>query len=128
MTFFFDNNLSPHLAAFLANLGYEVKHLRELYPPPFNVKDIEWIPEIAAKGWITLTQDIAITRNAEEKKALNESGATVLFIERFYGNRTALQQAAWLLSHWKEIMEQAELLAKGSLRKIKENGTLTHRL
>jgi len=52
----------------------------------------------------------------------------VLFIERFYNNRMALQQAAWLLSHWKEIIEQAELLTEGSLRKIKENGMLTHRL
>ena len=69
MTFFFDNTFSKKLCAAIGammdgNLDVEVAHLQQYYDA--DTPDVDWIPGIAGKGWIALTNDHRIrTRLAE---------------------------------------------------------------
>jgi hypothetical protein len=57
LRFFFDNQLSPHLATAVGALakvdGHEVTHLREKFAP--NTTDVEWINALSSEGnWIVI--------------------------------------------------------------------------
>jgi predicted nuclease of predicted toxin-antitoxin system len=62
MKYFFDNNLSPHLAHAIQELCRveetvaRVIHLRDRFAP--NAKDHDWIKELGEEGrWVVLSQD-----------------------------------------------------------------------
>ena len=56
-----------------------------------DTKDVEWIPVVAEKGWIAVTRDDRIKRNAEEKDALIRSQLAMLVMSK--KNNTTLQLA-----------------------------------
>ena len=41
MTYFFDNNISPHLVNILRKLGVDAIHLKQVFPEAAD--DVEWI-------------------------------------------------------------------------------------
>lgn len=126
MTFFFDNNISPPLVIFLGSLGENVYHMQELpdFSPPYDMADEEWIPRIAGRGWIIITRDIAIDRRTHERRAVAQSHATILFLAPFFGNMRSIEQAAWLLSRWESIRDQALKFNPGSKVIVQQNGRL----
>lgn len=116
MRFFFDNNLSPHLAKALAALcrpeGVAVEHLRHRFPK--NITDVEWIDRLAKEGeWSVITQDRLI-RNPLEKEAFRQSGLTAFVLTRAWASHRYWEKAARLVRWWPRIMEQAELIEGGA--------------
>lgn len=45
-----------------------------------DAPDTEWIPEVAARGWVVATRDRRILRNEEELAAFRMAGARLLCI------------------------------------------------
>jgi len=80
MNFFFDNNLSQHLAKAMDILEQEgrVIHLRDEFPD--NVKDEVWLEYVGKNRMIVITQDKKIKRRAAELRALKnfKVGAFIL--------------------------------------------------
>ena len=69
-TFFVDRNLSPTVAPPLRESGYLV----EVHDDHFETdcKDVDWIPEVAGRGWVCLTRDNQISINPLERRAVIE--------------------------------------------------------
>ena len=117
MRFFFDNNLSPHLARAMHSLsepdGHSVVHLREKFPQ--NVSDTEWIEGLAAEGhWIVVSGDLNIHRARLEKAVWRNAKLVGFFLARGWMNLEPLDQAWRLVKWWPAVLRQAGLAAPGS--------------
>ncbi len=116
MRYFFDNNLSIHLAHALAALckaeSVEVIHLRDKFPAA--ISDIEWIGALAKEGdWVVISQD-RLTRNPLEKEALRRSGLTAFILVKGWARHNGWEIAARPVRWWPRIMEGAELFEGGA--------------
>lgn len=74
MEFFTDRNLGSEIfPGLLQRAGVAVHrhtdHFRDDAP------DAEWLPVVAARGWVVLSRDEAIMRNPLEREAVLTSGA-----------------------------------------------------
>lgn len=68
----------PPFAQVLVKAGLEVRHCRE---EGFRATpDTIWIPEIAARGWITVTRDVRTRFNSWEKSAIVRAKARVIHV------------------------------------------------
>jgi hypothetical protein len=103
--FFLDNNLSPKLAAVLRALDHDVIHLRERFPE--NADDVDWIPRVAAEGWIVVTLDHAIRSRPHEREAWRASRATIFFLPKGVLDLRLHEQAAWIINAWEGIAKAA---------------------
>jgi hypothetical protein len=72
--------------------------------------DIELITAIAAERPkpVFVTADASQQRDPLERKALSERNLTVIFVRRGFHQLEFHQQAVKLLTHWPEIVKQAE--------------------
>lgn len=126
MKFFFDNQLSPHLARAIGALadadGDEVAHLRERFSP--DTKDVVWIPALAhEQGWIVITADLNIVRTRAERPVWKSSGLVGFFLKKGWMSLTPWDQAWRLVKWWPVIVEQARLAAPGSTYAVQVNPT-----
>ena len=55
LTFFLDENISRRIAQAMTALGHRFEHLLDYFPQ--GTADVDFLPAIAAKGWILVTQD-----------------------------------------------------------------------
>ncbi len=120
MRFFFDNNLSPHLAKAMAALcrpqDVTVEHLREKFPEATT--DIEWINRLSGEGdWSVITQDRLI-RNPLEKEAFRQSGLTAFVLTKAWTSHRYWEKAAQVVRWWPGIMEQAGLVEGGAIFEV----------
>ncbi len=71
---------NPHLHAALdaAGVRYE-KHLDHFLR---GVEDTEWIPIVAAKGWVLLTSDARIRYNSLERDAVKSNNLRMFYFTR----------------------------------------------
>ena len=79
----------------------KVKLYWDLYPNDDEVDDEEWIPEVTSRGWVILTKDKNIRRNAHERNALLNAGAR--FVCLASSGLRGVEQAERLVYHWKTI-------------------------
>jgi len=111
MNFFLDNNLPPRLARALNILSEPDGHS----VVPFidkcsddNIKDVDWINELSKESdWVIITNDKQISKNAYERKAWLESGLTIFFLEKGWGNLHFWIVAWKLIKWWPDIINQA---------------------
>lgn len=77
-TFFVDCNLSKRVAIPLRNSGYLV----EVHDDHFSqgCQDVEWIQEVAARGWVSITLDNRISIRPNERQAVTDSGMKLFII------------------------------------------------
>jgi len=59
---------------------------------PQKTDDVDWIPPVAARGWIAVTRDQRIRRNVEEKRAVTRAELGLLVL--YENNRTTEEMAA----------------------------------
>jgi predicted nuclease of predicted toxin-antitoxin system len=115
----FDNNLPPKLARALNELegknGIEVIHLREAFPA--NTDDITWINALGKESdCFVVTKDRNIRRNPHERKAWQESGLRIIFLQKSWFNH-----GFWDIS-WRLIKRWGDL--KKAVSKMKANETM----
>jgi hypothetical protein len=68
LTFFLDHQIGRYqVAEMLRAAGAKVEvHLDHF---PGDMPDVEWIPEVARRGWVLITKDQNIRRNPLEREA-----------------------------------------------------------
>ncbi|MGU7769674.1 PIN-like domain-containing protein [Burkholderia sp. MR1-5-21] len=122
MKYFFDNNLSLHLAHAVGELCKvedsvdAVIHLRDKFAA--NAKDHDWISALASEGhWVVLSQD-GLRKNDLERKALRESGLIVFVLHRQWSERRHWDKAQNLIKWWPSVMEQSRRIKGGAAFRI----------
>jgi uncharacterized protein with PIN domain len=78
LVFFSDRNLGRHFAHRLRDAGLLV----EIHDEHFahTTADTDWIPVVAAAGWVALTRDSQIFRRAHEREAVIASGLRLIVL------------------------------------------------
>ena len=86
MKIFFDENFPPQIAKALQILqsprteeDVEVYNIADYFGQ--GVSDENWIPEIAKKNGIVITQDLNIHRSRNQKELLKNSGLRIVFFK-----------------------------------------------
>lgn len=51
---------------------------RPACPIPHGAKDTDWVPEVAARGWLIVTRDFNIRKNLAERRAVLNHGAKMV--------------------------------------------------
>ncbi len=64
--------------------------------------DHEWIPEVAQRGWLTVTRDRAITRRPAETNAVAAYGARLVILSGQEAG-TTFKQLEIVMSQWRAI-------------------------
>lgn len=111
----FDNNLPPKLARALNELegehGIEVVHLRDAFPE--NTDDITWIKELSTETeCFVITKDRNIRKNPHERKAWEESGLNIVFLQKSWFNHT-LWEISWrMVKRWRELCDKIATLKR----------------
>ena len=60
-------------------------HKRQRQPCPIrstDLPDVDWIPQVAARGWLIVTRDNAIIENRNEVAAVRENNARMVALNR----------------------------------------------
>jgi hypothetical protein len=121
LKFFFDNNLSPHMARGIAAMSTiisdvaEVRHLSDMFPR--NTPDVEWIKTLDDTGpWCILSIDRFKKAHDAEREALRRSGHTVFVLDSQWAKQSYWLQCERLVRWWPQIIEQSRLVSAGAFR------------
>jgi hypothetical protein len=82
-----------------------VIHKRQRPPYPIastDVLDEDWIPVVAARGWLIITRDSKIIENRNEINTVRESGAKMVALNQ-QGARTKWGQLEVFMTRWRDI-------------------------
>ena len=80
-------------------------HKRQRPPCPIaspDVLDEDWIPVVAARGWLIITRDSKIIENRNEINAVRDSGAKVVALNQ-RDARTKWGQLEVFMTRWRDI-------------------------
>lgn len=80
-------------------------HKRQRPPCPIaspDVLDEDWIPVVAARGWLIITRDSKIIENRNEISAVRESGAKMVALNQ-RDARTKWGQLEVFMTRWRDI-------------------------
>ena len=114
VTLFFDQNIGPSVPRTLKARGlrdFEYRFLLDVYPnalrPGKYVDDTEWLRDAGVNGWLAITRDLRILTRPDQRQALIDSEARVVFLDAGNAPRRALTEwvirnSDWLLRVYKE--------------------------
>jgi len=80
-------------------------HRRRKEPCPItspNVLDMDWIPEVAARGWLIVTRDSMIIQNRNEIAAIRENNAKMVALNQ-RDAQTKWGQLEVFMTQWRRI-------------------------
>ena len=115
MTIFFDQNIGPSVARTLKARGpreFDYLSLLEVFPNARRrgsyVEDPEWLSEVGANGWLAITRDLRILSREDQRQALIDSAARVVFLRAGNAPRSAMtefviQRREWLRRIYEEV-------------------------
>lgn len=112
LTFFADRNLGPVFISRLRIGGLKVEACDDHFSP--FAKDVEWIPVVAERGWVAITQD-QLRERPEEQEALVLHGAKVFVL---MGRATHETLAEIFLARQKSIQRLIETHDDAFLAKL----------
>jgi hypothetical protein len=99
VTFFADRNLGRLLPIALSLLGIDIEihdaHFTETTP------DDVWLPDVARRGWVVLTEDPRIKSRANELQAITDHSAACFVLTT--AGLTRWEKARVLAKVWDEI-------------------------
>ncbi len=90
VTFYVDRCLGLGVVAALRTAGALVEAHDDHFAQ--DAADVDWIPAVTGRGWVILTKDDSIRRNAPEIEAVRSSGARVVTLAS--GNMRGADMAA----------------------------------
>lgn len=82
-----------------------VIHKRERPPCPVTRQatfDVDWIPEVARRGWLIVTRDFSIAQNPNEIAAVRENGAKMVALNQ-EDAATKWGQLEVFMTQWRAI-------------------------
>jgi hypothetical protein len=124
MRFFFDNNLSPHLANGMRAFQEDVTHLIDHFPE--GVKDVDWLPVVAGNKWPLVTRDERIRKNPAELMAIRKHSVGAFFLGG--KNRSRCELIQQLVRNWPRMKELAVKTNPPFAFRIPPAGTKIERL
>lgn len=117
--FFFDNNLSPHLAEGMKAFQEEAIHLIEEFPQ--ETKDADWLPIVGSRGWTLVTRDERILKNPAELKAYKDNNIGAFFLGG--KNRSRCELILQLVRNWPRMKELTSKTKRPFAFRIPPSGT-----
>ena len=124
MKFFFDNNLSGHLAKGLLEFGEDVMHLHDHFEE--DEADIVWLEYIGKNGITLITKDEKIRRNPLELTSITKHKVGVFFLGgKKQGRCKIIQQ---VVRNWPRIKELAIKTKPPFAYRVPPNGTKIDRI
>ncbi len=121
MKFFFDNNLSPHLAHGIRELSAtkpeikDVVHLTDRFNR--NVPDLTWIGDLKQDGpWCIISIDRFKKQHGAERAAILRAGHIVFVLDGQWSKQGFWQQAERLVKWWPQIVLLAAQVRGGAYR------------
>lgn len=112
MKFFFDRQISVHIARMIGNFDRKNTIVHQDDDVRFDIDDTDaHILKILASEEpkpIWITADVAQKRKPDERVALRDSGMTVFFFKGFFKNKNPHFQSLKVLSIWPRIAELSE--------------------
>ena len=126
MKFFLDNCLAIRHAHALNEMekpDHSFTHLQDKFSP--ETKDEEWIRKLGEEaGWVVISGDYRIGKNAHERAAWHQSGLTVFFLSKGWTNIPPRQQHSKLTLALDDIVEHTSRAKPGSGFSISMNGKI----
>jgi hypothetical protein len=121
LKFFFDNNLSPHIASAIGELSKfeddveQVIHLRQRFQT--NAPDTEWVGGLTHDGpWNIVSADRFTKNRDAEREAIRRAGHSVFVLDPQWLRHTYWLQAQRLVGWWPLILSQARLASRTAFR------------
>lgn len=120
LKFLFDNNLSPHLAAGVAEFSRtdarvaQVVHLRSRFPA--NTPDEVWLPALAGEGGWSIISCDHFKKTTAERELVRRHGLLVFVLDRQWAGKPFWEMSARFVEWWPTILGVAELTSKAAYR------------
>jgi predicted nuclease of predicted toxin-antitoxin system len=124
MKFFFDNNLSEHLANGLKAFGEDVVHLKDCFQ--CNEKDTIWLKYLGENNIFLITRDEHVRFNPTEIQTIKQSNVGAFFIGGKNLTRCAIIQQ--VVRNWPRIKAFSAKTKLPFLFRIPPSGTKFIRL
>lgn len=124
MYFFFHENMPRRIVRALAALDVPCTHLLDRYPKSGRVavRDEDWIPDVASKGWIAVTLDRRIYRQSDQYLIACREGLRSVVLTPGWGSMRLFEKAGRLIRYWPSVREQARVLASGDAVRLSPGG------
>ena len=123
MSFFIDNCLGPKIAAALAAMGHDVRHLRDTFSP--DTKDADWLPFCGEHRLVVVTVDHAImTVGSHERKTLEAHNVSAYFLAKGWLNMKLHEQAGKIITWWPTLEAHVVTTSPGQCFRVKQNGKI----
>jgi predicted nuclease of predicted toxin-antitoxin system len=128
-TWFIDRSLGRKIAVDLRAAGFRVEEHSDHFV--HDAPDADWLAEVGRRGWIVLTKDKAIRRNALEMAAILSGNVACFSLG--HGNLKAAQMAQAFIAarsrmhnalHRYQPPMTASVTATGHVRVLMEDGRL----
>jgi predicted nuclease of predicted toxin-antitoxin system len=119
MKFFFDNNISEHLAHGMREFGEDVAHLKDHFPQ--DASDTEWLQYVGENDIVLVTRDEAIRWRPAELFAVRRFKVGAFFLGGKTLNRCQLIQQ--VVRNWPRIKEMAASESRPFAIRVPPNGT-----
>lgn len=117
MKFYVDENITPNIAEALAILqnprireNIEVFTIREQFGQ--GTPDEVWIPKVAAKDGIVITQDLNIHRVRQQRELYMQHGLGVVFFKPPKNGYQYWDLVEFYIKRWKVVKEEVKKLNK----------------
>jgi len=121
LKYFFDNNLSPHLAHGIQALSAvdpaveQVIHLTERFAR--NAPDLTWIGELQHDGpWCIISIDRFKKQHNAERAAIRRAGHIIFILDSQWSRQRYWAQAERLVKWWPQIITHSVQVSDGAYR------------
>jgi hypothetical protein len=121
LKFFFDNNLSPHLAHGIRELSAihpdveSVIHLTDRFAR--NASDLTWIGELAQDGpWYIISIDRFKKQHGIEREAIRRAGHTMFILDSQWSVQRFWSQSERLIKWWPQLIAYSAQVQYGAYR------------
>jgi hypothetical protein len=120
VTCIFDENLPPRIARALRTLGVSVWHVSCIYGS--GAREVDFLPDIAERGWVFITVDRHIRTRDAERLVLSSAGVTAVIMQDKFPHLGFRGMALWFLGHWEDIEKEVESSRPGTCFKATLRG------
>jgi hypothetical protein len=121
LKFFFDNNISPHLAHGIRELSAvtpkveAVIHLTDRFAR--DAPDLKWIGDLSDDGpWYIISIDRFKKQHGAEREAIRRAGHTVFILDSQWSRHAFWSQSERLVRWWPQVVNYSSLVSGGAYR------------